>query len=79
MSKKRGRKPSRVVYVVCRCKPGQTAGDWAVRLHGKILSQHRKKEVAIKRARIEARKRNFAVLIQNRDGSFSQGFHPIKK
>jgi len=76
---KLGRKPSRVIYVVNRRRPGQSMGDWAVRMHGKILSHHRLKSVAIKRARIEARKRGFSVLIQNTDGSFGQGFTPVKK
>jgi len=69
-------KPSKVVYVVCRPKAGQNTGDWCVRLHGKLLSQHKLKIVAIDRARIEARKRNYSVLIQNRNGEFSKGFHP---
>ena len=75
---KLGRKPSRIIYVVNRRRPGQNKGDWAVRMHGKILSPHRLKSVAIKRARIEARKRGFSVMIQNTDGSFSRGFTPVK-
>lgn len=79
MRKKKGRKPSRVIYVVNRPMPGQSKGDWCVRMHGKILSHHRLKGAAIKAARAEAKKRNFSVLVQNRNGSFSHGFHPIKK
>jgi len=77
MPKKKKAKPSRVIYVVCRPTPGQSSGDWCVRMHGKLLSRHRKKEVAVKRARIEARKRNFSVMIQNKNGKFSKGFTPV--
>ena len=75
--KKKGRKPSRVIYVVNRPAPGQSVGDWVARMHGKILSRHKLKTQAIKHARVEARKRNYTVLIQNRNGSFSRGFHPV--
>lgn len=77
MVKRKKAKPSRIIYVVCRPTPGQSSGDWCVRMHGKILSQHRKKEVAVSRARIEARKRGFSVMIQNKNGKFSKGFTPV--
>lgn len=70
-------KPSKVIYVVCRPKPGQNTGDWCVRMHGKILSSHKLKSAAVKRARVEARKRNYSVMIQNKNGKFSQGFTPL--
>lgn len=75
---KLGRKPSRVIYVINHRRPGQSKGDWAVRMHGKFLSYHRLKRVATQRARVEARKRGFSVMIQNTDGSFARGFTPVK-
>jgi hypothetical protein len=71
------KKPSKIIYVVNHPKPGQSVGDWLVRMHGKYLSHHRKKSVAIKRARIEARKRGFSVLVQNKDGKWAKGFTPV--
>jgi hypothetical protein len=76
---KKSKKPSNVIYVVSKPQPGQVKGDWAVRSHGKIYSHHRKKEIAIKKARIIARERNATVLIQNIDGTFSEGFKPRMK
>jgi len=73
---KKPRKPSNVIYVVSKPQPGQVRGDWAVRSHGKIYSYHRLKESAIKQARNIARERNATVLIQNTDGTFSEGFKP---
>ena len=70
------RKPSNVIYVVNRPQPGQVKGDWAVRSHGKIYSQHRTKEKAIKAARKIAKKRDATVMVQNTDGTFSEGFKP---
>lgn len=70
------RKPSNVIYVVNRPQPGQVRGDWAVRGHGKIYSQHRTKEKAIKAARKIAKERNATVMVQNTDGTFSEGFKP---
>jgi len=70
-------KPSKVIYVVCRPKPGQNTGDWTVRMHGKLISSHKNKDVAIKKARVEARKRDYSVMIQNKNGRFSKGFTPI--
>jgi hypothetical protein len=72
-------KPSKVIYVVNRPRPGHNKGDWTVRMHGKILSHHKLKGRAIKVARVQARKRNFTVMVQNADGSFAYGFHPVKK
>ena len=76
---KKSRKPSNVIYVVSKPQPGQVRGDWAVRSHGKIYSYHRLKESAIKKARNIARERNATVLIQNTDGTFSEGFKPRPK
>jgi len=78
-TEKKPRKPSNVIYVVSKPQPGQVRGDWAVRSHGKIYSYHRLKEVAIKQARNIARERNATVLIQNTDGTFSEGFKPRPK
>ncbi len=50
---------------------------WVVRLKGKILSKHLKKNAAMKRARIEARKRPaYHVLVQNMAGQFAETFKP---
>ena len=78
-TKKKPRKPSNVIYVVSKPQPGQVRGDWAVRSHGKIFSYHRLKESAIKQARNIARERSATVLIQNTDGTFSEGFKPRPK
>jgi len=78
-TEKNVRKPSNVIYVVSKPQPGQVRGDWAVRSHGKIYSYHRLKESAIKQARNIARERNATVLIQNTDGTFSEGFKPRPK
>ena len=77
--KEKPRKPSNVIYVVSKPQPGQVKGDWAVRSHGKIYSHHRKKENAIKTARDIARKKEATVLVQNTDGTFSEGFKPRSK
>ena len=76
---KKQRKPSNVIYVVSKPQPGQVKGDWAVRSHGKIFSHHRTKLAAIDKAREIARKREATVLVQNTDGTFSEGFRPRKK
>lgn len=70
-------KPSKVIYVVNRPAPGHNKGDWVVRMHGKILSRHKLKNRAVKKARIEARKRNFTYMVQRTDGTFEYGHHPI--
>ena len=73
------RKPANVIYVVSKPQPGEVRGDWAVRSHGKIYSHHKTKETAIKEARKVARKKNATVLVQNTDGTFSDGFKPRSK
>ncbi len=78
-NERKSRKPSNVIYVVSKPQPGQVRGDWAVRGHGKIYSHHRLKENAIVQARNIARERNATVLIQNTDGTFSEGFKPRPK
>jgi hypothetical protein len=78
-NKKKHRKPSNIIYVVSKPQPGQVKGDWAVRSHGKIFSHHRKKENAIKTARDIARKKQATVLVQNTNGTFSEGFKPRSK
>ena len=79
IEEKKDRSPSNVIYVVNRPQPGQLRGDWAVRGHGKIYSHHRIKQMAIKQARIIARKRDATVMIQKTDGTFSEGFKPRPK
>lgn len=78
-TKKKHRAPSNVIYVVTNPQPGQVRGDWAVRGHKKIYSHHRKKENAIKKAREIARKKEATVMVQNTDGTFSDGFKPRSK
>lgn len=73
------KKSANVIYVVSKPQPGQVRGDWAVRSHGKIFSHHRTKENAIKAARKIAKQRDATVLIQNTDGTFSDGFKPRTK
>ena len=70
------KKQPNVIYVVSKPQPGQVKGDWAVRSHGKIYSHHRKKQTAIKEARKIAKERGATVLVQNTDGTFSEGFKP---
>jgi hypothetical protein len=73
------KKPANVVYVVSNPQPGERRGDWAVRTHGKIYSHHKTKENAIKAARKIAIKKKATVLVQNTDGTFSDGFKPRTK
>jgi len=73
------RKPSNVIYVVNKPQPGQVRGDWAVRGHSKIYSHHRTKQNAINKARIIARDKGATVMVQNTDGTFSEGFKPKPK
>jgi len=75
---KHKRKPSNVIYVVSKPQPGEVKGDWAVRSHGKIFSHHKTKEKAIEEARKIAKKRDATVMVQNTDGTFSDGFKPRK-
>jgi hypothetical protein len=70
------RKPANVIYVVSKPQPGEVRGDWAVRSHGKIFSHHKTKENAINEARKIAKKRDATVMVQNTDGTFSDGFKP---
>ena len=73
------KKPANVIYVVSKPQPGEVRGDWAVRSHGKIFSHHKTKATAIREARKIARKRKATVLVQNTDGTFSDGFRPKTK
>ena len=66
------------LYVVNHLQPGNNRGNWAVRNKNKIFSSHRTKKVAIKNARILAKKRETRVLVQNIHGRFSYGFNPKK-
>ncbi|MEF8847616.1 MAG: DUF2188 domain-containing protein [Candidatus Thermoplasmatota archaeon] len=72
------RKKPNVIYVVNATQPGQVKGDWGVKDQGKIISHHRTKENAIKKARKEARKKDATVLVQKTDGTFEKGFKPKK-
>ncbi|HDQ16200.1 MAG TPA: DUF2188 domain-containing protein [Bacteroidetes bacterium] len=73
------KKSPNVVYVVSKPQPGEVRGDWAVRSRGKIFSHHKTKATAIKEARKIAKQRDATVLVQNTDGTFSDGFKPRKK
>lgn len=64
------------VYVVNRATPGQNKGDWAVRTGNKIISNHRKKSAAKKKARTEARKRDTYVRVQKANGRWEETFTP---
>ena len=78
-TKTKHRRLPNVIYVVSKPQPGQVKGDWAVRSHGKIFSHHRLKKNAINEARKIARKKGATVMIQNTDGTFSDGFKPRTK
>jgi hypothetical protein len=79
LKKSSSRKPANVIYVVSKPQPGQVKGDWAVRSHHKIFSHHRTKQAAIKKARSVAIDKDATVLVQNTDGTFSNGFKPRTK
>jgi hypothetical protein len=72
----KSKKPSNVVYVVSSPQPGEVRGDWAVKDHDKTYSHHKTKENAINEARKIAKKRDATVMVQNTDGTFSNGFKP---
>jgi hypothetical protein len=72
------RKVANVIYVVSKPQPGEVKGDWAVRSHSKVFSHHKTKATAIKEARKVAKKKDATVIIQNTDGTFSDGFKPRK-
>lgn len=79
VKKPSSRKAPNVIYVVSKPQPGQVKGDWAVRSHYKIFSHHRTKQAAIKKARTIALQKEATVLVQNTDGTFSDGFKPRAK
>jgi hypothetical protein len=70
------RKPSNVIYVVSDPQPGEVRGDWGVRNHDKFFSHHKTKENAIEAARKIAKEKDATVMVQNTDGTFSDGFKP---
>ena len=72
----KAKKPSNVIYVVSSPQAGEVRGDCAVRSHGKFFSHHKTKEKAIEEARKIAKKRGATVMVQNTDGTFSNGFKP---
>jgi len=62
-----------VIYVVNHRQPGQTQGDWAVKTEGgRIISKHRLKKRAMKKARREARKRDCGLRVQASNGKFQK-------
>ena len=70
------RKPPNVIYVVSNPQPGEVCGDWGVRDHDNFFSHHKTKEKAIDEARKIAKERDATVMVQNTDGTFSDGFKP---
>ena len=74
--KTKTRKPSNVIYVVSDPQPGEVRGDWGVRNHDKFFSHHKTKENAIEAARKIAKEKAATVMVQNTDGTFSDGFKP---
>lgn len=66
-----------VVYIINHLQPGSNKGNWAIKYNKKILSSHRTKKAALKKAKIFAKKRNARVLVQNMNGKFSYGFNPF--
>ena len=69
-------KKTDIIYVVNRLQPGKNRGNWAVRYEKKIYSSHRTKKVAIKNARIIAKRMAGRILVQNTNRRFSYGFNP---
>lgn len=55
-------------------KPGDRTG-WKVEANGRVVSRHRKKSTALKRAR-ELADRNDTITIQNRNGRFQKRIRP---
>lgn len=76
VNEEKTRKPSNVIYVVSSPQPGEVRGDWGVRDHNKFFSHHKTKEKAIEEARNIAKKKGATVMVQNTDGTFSEGFKP---
>ena len=64
-----------MILVEINKKSGQVTGDWIVRngSGGRIISRHRTKSAAVKRARREARKRGTSFRVQDTQGRWSQG------
>lgn len=64
------------IFVLSRPSPTQSKGDWVVKVGagrgGTIVSRHRKKSMALKRARREGRKRDGSpgsvLKVQSKDG-----------
>jgi hypothetical protein len=70
-------KKNNVLYVIYKPKKDRkNMSKWVILNNDKILSNHRKKQTAIKRARIYALKNNCRVLVKNINGRFSYGFKP---
>ncbi len=68
--------PKKVLYVVNNSNQSALKGQWSIRSKQKIISNHRTKQTAIKKARYLARKQQARVLVQNTNGRFSYGFKP---
>lgn len=75
-TKTKHKKTPNVVYVLSNPQPGEVRGDWAVKNEGNIISHHKTKENAIDAARKIAREKDATVMVQNTDGTFSEGFKP---
>lgn len=67
---------TRVIYVVNNASHETRQGPWTVRTKQKTISNHKTKQMAIKKARLLAKKQQGRVLVQNTDGRFSYGFKP---
>lgn len=65
-----------VIYVVNNASHQPRQGPWTVRTKRKTISNHRTKQMAIKKARLLARKQQGRVMVQNSNGRFSYGFKP---
>jgi hypothetical protein len=64
------------IYVEIDAGAGQRSGDWIVKngsgRGARIISRHRTKAAAKKKARSEAHKRDTGLRIQNTDGTWKQ-------
>jgi hypothetical protein len=65
-----------VFYVVNNTRPTASQYPWIIRNRDRIISNHRTKKTAIKRARVIAVQKNGRVLVQKTNGQFMYGFTP---
>jgi hypothetical protein len=66
-----------VIYVVNRIQPGNR-GNWLIKTKNKIISSHRTKKTAIKKATTLSKKTKSRILVQNKNGRFSYGINHNK-